>query len=85
MANQTIQSLFQVLYLGSTVVDRHCSHAVMLWITEELKLRTNQRILTWLTSGERGGRGGEGGRGRGRGEGVEERWSGRSGGRDYTV
>lgn len=53
--------LFQVLYLGSTVVDRHCSHAVMPWIAEELKLSTEQRILTWVTTGEKkGGRGGEG-------------------------
>lgn len=51
--------LFQVLYLGSTVVDRHCSHAVMPWIAEELKLSTEQRILTWVTTGEKkGGRGG---------------------------
>ena len=54
MATQVSQSLFQVYYLGSTAVDRHCSPAVMSWITEEMKLRTEQRILTWLTSGERG-------------------------------
>ena len=46
--------LFQVLYLGSTVADRHCSHSVMPWIAEELKLRTERRILAWVTTGERG-------------------------------
>ena len=73
MTTQASQSLFQVLYLGSTVVDQHCSHAVMPWITEQLKLRTEQRVLTWLTSGmrERGEREGGGGR--------RERWRGKEG------
>lgn len=71
LSSQSSQSLFQVLYLGRTTVDRHCSPAVMQWIIEELKLRTEQRILTWLSPGEEreggrweGGRRGEGGEGR---------------------
>ena len=90
MDAQTSQ-LFQVLYLGSTGVDRHCSIAVMPWITEELKLKTEQRILTWLTAGEsgigggreregEGGMEGEGARGRDGGGGREgegrSRWRG---------
>ena len=50
-SRQGASQLFQVLYLGSTQVDRHCSHAVMPWIAEELKLRTEQKIFTWLTPG----------------------------------
>ena len=60
VSSQTSQSLFQVLYLGHTTVDRHCSPAVMQWIIEELKLRTEQRSLAWLTPGKGGGEGGEG-------------------------
>lgn len=69
VASQSSQSLFQVLYLGHTTVDRHCSPAVMQWIIEELKLRTEQRILTWLSPGKgrEGGRKVGGGR---RGKGV---------------
>ena len=48
------QSLFQVLYLGHSAVERQCTAAVMQWIIEELKLRTEQRTLAWLTPGEEG-------------------------------
>ena len=48
---QGASQLFQVLYLGSTWVDRHCSHSILPWIAEELKLRTEQKIFTWLTPG----------------------------------
>ena len=65
-SSQGASQLFQVLYLGSTRVDRHCSHTIMPWIAEELKLRTEQKIFTWLNPGlwqiegwEEGGRGGE--------------------------
>ena len=69
MASQGANQLFQVLYLGRTGVDRHCSLAVMPWIAEELKLKTEQRILTWLTPGVCR----VGDRGRGKGERERER------------
>ncbi|CAI8050533.1 hypothetical protein GBAR_LOCUS27743 [Geodia barretti] len=53
-SSQGASQLFQVLYLGSTRVDRHCSHTIMPWIAEELKLRTEQKIFTWLNPGENG-------------------------------
>ena len=50
--SQVANKLFQVLYLGSTTVDVHCSHTVLPWIAEELKLTVEQRVLTWVTPGE---------------------------------
>ncbi len=46
------QSLFQVYYLGATLVDRRCSSSVMPWIVEELKLKTQEMKLLWLTPGK---------------------------------
>ncbi len=45
------QSLFQVYYLGASMVDRRCSSSVMPWIVEEHKLKTQEMNLLWLTPG----------------------------------
>ena len=46
------QSLFNIYYLGNTVVDRRCSSSVMPWIIEELKLNAAKMRFVWLTPGK---------------------------------
>ena len=46
------QSLFNIYYLGQTVVDRRCSSSVMPWIIEELKLNAAKMRFVWLTPGK---------------------------------
>ena len=46
------QSLFNIYYLGHTVVDRRCSSSVMPWIIEELKLNAAKMRFVWLTPGK---------------------------------
>ena len=46
------QSLFNIYYLGNTVVDRRCSSAVMPWIIEEMKIKAAKMRFLWLTPGE---------------------------------
>jgi len=48
------QSLFNIYYLGCTVVDRRCTSAIMPWIIEELKLKAQEMKFIWLSPGKRG-------------------------------
>ena len=47
------QSLFNIYYLGCTVVDRRCTSAIMPWIIEELKLKAQEMKFIWLSPGMR--------------------------------
>lgn len=46
------QSLFNIYYLGNTVVDRRCSSSVMPWIIEEMKIKAAKMRFLWLTPGK---------------------------------
>ena len=53
-------------------MERQCTAAVMQWIVEELKLRTEQRTLAWLTLGEELGKRRERGRRKGEATALRE-------------
>lgn len=52
MTDRNSHSLFQGKYLGSTLVDRRCSKALLSWIIEELLLSKINHKSIWFSPGE---------------------------------